>query len=264
MGTQIDILLAINALTEAKPKMASLWSTGLSNNAEKLFDRVNELIPNEEAYLSKIAEPALQEYRSLIDPSFVSRKGRGKDRITNAQAYKLKKGWLKFKRNKNYMSETVDGVVAKRFKDKVEAAKNNYAERVGETTLSLTGVRGVESGPVRTAIYWLSGDPKARGLMRTADREIQPSIPFCITWVDNKSTLRQVLNTNLIRSGIAILHSGVDAAVITDENTKLNHLIQTVVDPGIGLVPFATGANSHLDFVKEGGQLYLSVKVTQI
>lgn len=228
------------------------------------MERITELIPNEEAYLTKMAEPALQEYRSLVNPAFLSRRGRNKDHITNAHGYKLKKGWLKYKRNRNYMFETVDGVIAKRFKDKVTAAKNNYSERVGETTLALTGVKGIESGPARTAVFWLTGDAKARGLLRQADREVQSSMPFCVTWPENKGTLRQMLNTNIIRSGIAVIHSGFDSAIVTDENTKLNHLVQSMVDPGIGLVPFATGALSHLDFVREGGQLYLSVKVSQI
>ena len=264
MATQMDLLLAINALTEANPKMAQLWSTGLTNNTDKLVERIGQIIPDEVAYLTKMAEPALQEYRSVIDPAFISRKGRGKAHISNAQGYKLKKGWSKYERNRTHMFETVDGIPAKRYKDKVAAAKDNYSERVGETTLALTGMKVLESGPARTAGFWLTGDAKARGLMRKADKEVQPSVPFCVTWPANKGTLRQVLNSNIIRSGIAIIHSSFDASMILSENDRLNHLVQSMVDPATGLMPFATGAESHLDFVKQGGQMYLSVKVTQI
>lgn len=264
MATNLWIVLAVNQLTQAIPKMGTLWSNGLSNNTDKMIDRIESSIPDEITYLSKIAEPAEQEFRNLLNPAFVSRKGKTKDRINETQAYKINKAWNKYKRNRDHMFETVDGVVAKRFKDKVAASKNNYGERLSETTLSFTGIKSMESGPVRIAIYWLTGDLKARRLLRQSDRIMAPSEPFCITLPGEKNSLRMLLNSRLVQSGMAILHSRFSPAVITEMNDIDNHQAQSLVDPGLGLMPFATGANSHLDYIVENGQLFLSVKVSQI
>lgn len=260
MATTMNILLAVNPLTTAQPKIGKVWSDGLSNNAGKIDDRRKESIPDEIAYLSKIAEPAEQEFRKLLDAGFVSRKGKNKAEINRVQAFKIKKAWLKYLRN--WEHQFADD--AKRFKDKVKAAENTYAERVSETTLAFTGVKSLESGPARIAVYWLTGDAKARGLLRAADQEVEPSQPFNITLANQRNSLRALLLSRLVQSGMSILHANFDSAVIADVNTVDNHLAQSLIDPGLGLVPFAPGAASHLDFVVENGQLFLSVKVSQI
>ena len=260
MATIMNILLAVNPLTTAQPKIGKVWSDGLSNNAGKIDERRKESIPDEITYLSKVAEPSEQEFRKLIDAAFISRSGKNKAGINATQANKIKKAWRKYQRNWDH--QFADD--AKRFKDKVKAAEDTYAEKVSETTLALTGLKSLESGPARIAVYWLTGDPKARGLMRPADHEVEPSQPFNITTATQRNSLRALLFSRLVQSGMAILHANFDTTVISDMNALDNHLAQSLVDSSLGLTPFASGGVSHLDFVVENGQLFLSIKVSQI
>jgi len=264
MATKLWLVLAVNPLTEGLAKIGKVWSDGMANNAAKIDDRRKTSIPDEMTFQSKIAEPSEQEYRRVLDPAFVSRSGKHKDDINFTQAYKAKNAWKKYRRNWNHQFETVDGVVAKRFIDQVKAAEDTFAENASKISLALTGLKTLESGPVRIALYWLSGDSKAKGLLRPADRIMEPSEPFSITTVERRNSLRAILSSRLMQSGSAIMHSQFNAAVITSMNDQDNHIAQSLVDPGIGLVPFANGAESHLDYVVENGQLFLSVKVSQI
>ncbi|MBI4835106.1 MAG: trypsin-like peptidase domain-containing protein [Planctomycetes bacterium] len=258
------IKLAVNPLTTAVPKMAELWANGLSNNADKLIDRIKTTIPDEITYLSRIAEPAEQEFRKVLDPAFISRKGKNKNRINATQAYKIKQAWARYLKNLEYMFENVDGVAAKRFKDKVQASKDAYADRLSETTLALTGVKALESGPARIAVFWLSGDSKAKGLMRAADQYVAASEPFNVTTMEKRNSLRSLLFARLIQGGITIIHAGMGMPVITEVNTLLNSLVQGMIDPMLGLESFTPGGASHVDFIKDNGQLFLEVKVSQV
>ena len=62
--------------------------------------------------------------------------------------------------------------------------------------------------------------------------------------------------------------SGGSSLVCQDhvaENQKTAAQLQGLVDPLLDLVPFAAGAESHVDFiVKPNGQLYLSIKVSKV
>ncbi|MBI4833750.1 MAG: hypothetical protein HY811_02865 [Planctomycetes bacterium] len=262
--TKVWIKLAVNPLTQAVPGIGKLWSDGLSVNAEKLIERLRAVIPDEVAYLSRIAEPAEAEYQKVLDPAFISRKGKNKNRINSTQAYKIKQAWARYLQNMNLMFETIDGVPAKRFKDKVNSAKDIYADRLSATTLALTGIKSMESGPARIAVYWLTGDSKSKGIMRPADLYLAPSEPFNVTTAEKRSSLRSLIFARLIQGGISIIHSGMGMPVITEVNTLLNSLVQGMIDPALGLESFTPGGASHLDFVKDNGQLFLEVKVSQV
>jgi hypothetical protein len=73
-----------------------------------------------------------------------------------------------------------------------------------------------------------------------------------------------MLNERIIQAGIRIIKSNFSAAVIAEENAQDNHLVQSLVNPALGLVPFATGAESRIDFITENNQLFLEIKVSQI
>ncbi|MBI4835158.1 MAG: hypothetical protein HY811_10160 [Planctomycetes bacterium] len=261
---KMHLILAINPLTQAVAKIGKIWADGLSNNAEKMDDRIKTSIPDEMTYLSKLADTSELEFRRVIDPSFTNRKGEDKNKINATQAYKIRKSYPKYQRNRTHMFETVDGVTAKRFKDRVQASQDTYAERVSETTLAFTGIKSLESGPARIVIFWLTGDPKARGLIRPADRIMAPSEPFSVTTPEKRNLLRQALSTRLIQSGMRIVHSALSGSIITEMNNVGNSVVQGYLDPSLGLESFTPGGASHLDFIKENGQLFLSVKVSQV
>jgi hypothetical protein len=73
--------------------------------------------------------------------------------------------------------------------------------------------------------------------------------------------LTQVLTFSLIQAD----KSGMDPAVLTVLNNRINHLVQSLIDPGFGLTPFATGGLSHVDIIHDPvlGEM-VSVSVDQI
>ena len=55
-----------------------------------------------------------------------------------------------------------------------------------------------------------------------------------------------------------------DTAVMAAQNARINHLVQNLIDPALGLTPFATGGLSHVDYILEDDQLFLDIQVDQI
>lgn len=256
--TVMDLMLAVNVMTRAVPKIGETWGDGAVQNANKMYERRNTRIASEMDYLN-YAELAQQESQNVISPSFISRSGKHKNQIDRVRAHKLKKGWEKAATAWEHQM----GNGAEPFKNKVRAMQGVYGKRVSETTLAFTGIRAIESGPVRIAICFISGDPRSRGLLRPSDRILQPSQPFSITAPEKRNSLRILLNSRLIQNGMAVLHSELDPAVINEVNQINNSLAQSLVDPSLGIIAFTTGGLSRLDYVNETGQLYLAVRVAR-
>jgi len=68
----------------------------------------------------------------------------------------------------------------------------------------------------------------------------------------------------LTQAGAAIVKSSYSPTVMTAQNGRINHLVQSMVDPSLGLTPFATAGLSHVDYVRDHDQLYLEIQIDQI
>ncbi len=85
-----------------------------------------------------------------------------------------------------------------------------------------------------------------------------------VTTPDQVPSFKAALIGRLTQAGAAIVKSSYNPTVMAAQNGRINHLVQSLVDPALGLMPFATGALSHVDYIRDHGQLYLEIQVNQI
>jgi len=255
--------MPIDITQQAPESLSELWGKSMSEKAELINQRRLTRIPDEETFLNRMADSAEEGYRSYPNPAFLSRQGLiASDIITN-HASNVKQSFEKYNDAWQYMFETVDGVPAKRFKDKVARSKSAFGKGVAARTLPLTGFKDEGRGPVAIAGLWLTGDHKVLRDLRSGDR-VEEGGPIRICLPDNCSGFRAALTQRLIQAGATILKAHLTDSVISAHNDRTNRLVQSMIDPGLGLTPFATVGLSHVNFTKENSQLFLEIQVDQI
>jgi hypothetical protein len=256
-------ILMVGWPLEAPEWIADRWLDNLKGNALRIYQNLLKQVPDSIKFQEKIAGPSNQAFADFVNPAFVSRHGNSKSNIVDGQGTNLREAYQKFLSGLEHAFETVDGVEAKRFKEKVEKARDKYLEGMGRRALLFGGTRRDGRGPATLASHWLVGDRRVIGWMREGDRVLEGgSYRVCAT--RDRSAFKAALAERLIQAGIRIMKSNFSAAVIAEENGQTNHLVQSMVDPTLGLMPFATGADSRLDFITENNQLFLEVQVTQV
>jgi hypothetical protein len=161
------------------------------------------------------------------------------------------------------MFETVDGIPAKRYKDIVDRTKQAFGRGTAERTLPFTGTKIEGRGCAPIAAQWMVGDIRTMDWLRAGDKVLEGG-PYLVTQANQAPSFKTMLNQRLIQAGAAIVKSNYDAGVVAAQNTRTNHLVQSLVDPALGLTPFATGGISHVDYILIDKQLFLEVQVNQI
>lgn len=246
----------------ADPSMADKWALGLTTYAEIINQRRKDNVPNEMAYQNKLAEPSIQTWNGFVNPSFRSKAGRNADKIKDAHNKNIQSGYDQWSGRLDNAFATVDGVIAKHFKDQVAASKPYWTKEVGGKVMRLVGDRVRGEGATTIAVYWLTGEPMTVGMLRPQDTGVIGG-PYRIGREDLIQPFKAALMARLIQGGMAILNSDYGTALITQENASTNSLVQGFVDPALGIDPFTTGGTSHLDFVKVGVNLKLSLQVSR-
>jgi hypothetical protein len=245
------------------PTMGDKWEKALHAVSTIMNQRRKSKIPDEAAFQNKLAEPANQAWNGFVNPTFRSKKGRSMDQIKEAHDNNLQGAFNHWNGKLDQSFATVDGIEAKRFKDQVTASKGFWSEIVGGKMLRLTGDKVRGRGAATIATYWLIGEPMAVGMLRPQDTGVMGG-PYRICQEDLTQSFQAALMSRLVQAGVWIFNSKYDAALIASQNVTINHLVQSFVDPAFGLIPFAPGGESHLDFVKEGTLLKISLKVSQV
>jgi hypothetical protein len=161
------------------------------------------------------------------------------------------------------MFATMDGIPAKRFKDMVDQMKGVYGLGAIARTLPFTGTKIEGRGCVPLAGMWLVNDLTVLDQLRSADKVLEGG-PYLVTFPNEVPSFKVALNQRLIQAGASIVKRNFDAAAFAEHNTRTNHLVQSLINPGLGLTPFATGGLSHVDYILEHDQLFLDIQVDQI
>jgi len=242
------------------------WKEALLLNAQRINEKRVLAVPDEGKFAERIADFSSARYPDVIsgitpDP----RTGLTSKMIYDNQRSNLSRSYLKWTTKLDRMFETVNGVVAKRFKDVVEAAETLFGDGVAARTLRAVGSKIEGVGAAVIAPFWLTDHPKAESLIRKGTDKVIDGAPYNITPAGYQNAFVAMLTHTLTMSMIQALKSNMDATVVADLNTRLNHLCQRMVDPGLGLTPFATGGLSHCDIVDDPalGEV-LDVQVDQI
>jgi len=263
MAVVSHVILAVGWPLESPDRIGEKWVESLKGNAIRLYKNLIARIPDSIKFQDRIAGPASQGFADFVNPAFISRKGDKKSNIVDSQGTNLREAYQKFVQGLNYAFETVDGVDAKRFKEKVEKAQAKYLAGYARRMLLMGGTKREGRGPAVLAGFWLVSDRRVVGMLREADRVLQGG-PYQVCLTENRSAFKAALIERLIQAGIRIIKSNFSATVLSEENTQNNQLVQSLINPGLGLVPFAPGGESRIDFVTEHDQLFLEVQVSQI
>jgi hypothetical protein len=248
------------------PTMGDKWESVLKTLAVLINQRRKEKIPDEAAYQNKLAGLANQAWGKFIgalSPTFRSKHGRLTTDIKNFHDKNMQSAFDHWSKKLDQIFATVDGVEAKRFKDQITAAKEFWTNIVGSKMLRLTGDKIRGEGAATIATYWLIGEPSAAGMLRPQDTHVVGG-PYQTCLDEMVQSFQAALMSRLIQAGMQIISSDFDGSVIAAQNATINHLVQSLVNPGLGITPFATGGLSHVDFVKDGALLKLSIQVDQI
>jgi len=263
MATVSHAILMVGWPLETPEWVVERWMDNLKGNALRIYQNLLRQVPDSVKFQEKIAGPSNQAFAGFVNPAFVSRHGNKKSHIVDSQGTNLREAYQKFVSGLTHAFETVDGVEAKRFKEKVEKARERYLEGFGRRALLFGGTKREGRGPATLASFWLVGDSRINGWMREGDRILEGG-PYQVCLTESRSAFKAALTERLIQAGIRVIKSNFSAAVMTEENNQNNHLVQSLIDPSLGLTPFATGGLSRLDFVTENNQLFLEVRVDQI
>lgn len=250
--------MAIDVTQTAPAELGQLWNDGLNAKASVMDQRMQNRLGTEEKFMNVLADRAEQDYRPYPNDAYISKHGLTKDLITNKQASNLKRAFQKFQDNWSFMF--VDN--AAKFKERVTRAANRFLKGIAARTLPMTGYKVEGRGPAPIAGFWLTGEEKIIRELRSGDTS--HGGPYRICQIEMRTALRAALTSRLIQTGAFVLRSELSDTVIALCNTQINHLVQSMIDPGLGLTPFAPGGLSHVDFKKENDQLFLEIQVDQI
>jgi len=215
---KLDLLVTIPPSVEPAGDMPDKWAEGLTNNATHIHDRMLEVLADEEQYNSRVAEPANQKWQGMLNPGFVSRAGLAADAINRAHYKGLAGAYNKFVDKYELAFATVDGVVAKRFKDQVNNSKDTWAYAVAQKILRITGDR-IRGLIVPQVTYWMTGDAVANKM--TNGMEIIDGNPYDFTASGLRQQFKSAVMSLLATVGITIIKSDMDTGVIAAQNGRL-------------------------------------------
>jgi hypothetical protein len=244
-------------------RVVETWARTLKNESDDIYAKMLERIPDLQRFVERMAQPAHDGFRPFVNPAFVNKSGQGYDDIETAQIANLKRSYEKYADKLAFLFETVDGVTAKRFKDLVDRMKQAYGKGVTERVLPFTGTKIEGRGCAPIAGYWLVNDLRVNDYLRASDHVLEGG-PFRVCTLQVAPSFKAALMGRLMQAGASIVKAENNPLTIADQNGRINHLVQSNVDPGLGLIPFATGALSHVDYILEDNQLFLDVQVSQI
>ena len=156
------------------------WARSLKDESPEMYDKIMSRIPDEQRFVERLAQPANDGYKGIINPAFTSKSGQGASEIETAQGANLKRSYEKFFTKVKYAFETVEGVAAKRFKDLVDMMKPMFGKGITDRTLPFTGTKIEGRGCAPIGAHWLVKDNRVGDWIRSGD-EVLEGGPILVT-----------------------------------------------------------------------------------
>jgi hypothetical protein len=229
MVTQKTRLLAgIPEIFPARDDMGPNWRDSLINKATLANQRRKEKIPDAGVFNTKLAGPATEAYSFYVPAGYIGKSGRTQIDIQFAHRKNITTGFDRWNDKLELSFETVDGVEAKRFKDQVSNSVDAWTERVGAKTLRMVGDKIRGQGLSVIVPMWLTADKKVPELLRAIDAA--DGAPYDISYDTQIPAFRAALTQLLTQSGILIINSDLNAAVVTAQNNRLTKMLTGLSD----------------------------------
>lgn len=258
--SQVQLYLAVQS--DVVNRVGETWARTMKAEAPDMYEKLLKRIPDMEKFQSRVGGPSTSGFVSFVHPDFVSKKGANAQSIKTGQAANLKRAYEKYRAKLKFLFETVDGIPAKRFCERVEMMKEVFKSGLGARTIPFTGTKIEGKGCAAIAAHWLTGDLKVVDHLRAAD-QMPGGGPFRVCRVRVKGPFKAALQGRLQQAGAEMVKSEFAKEVIKEENDLTNQLVQDLVDPDLNIVPFETGGASHVDYLlDEANQPWLEVQVS--
>lgn len=248
---------------EVANRVIEKWARTLKEESPDMYAKLLARIPDMQRFVERLAQPANAGYKGFVNPAFLNKHGQDSNEIETAQGANLKRSYEKFLKKLGYIYETVEGVAAKRFKELVDLMKPLFGTGISERLLPFTGTKIEGRSCVPIAVHWLVKDKRVLDWLRAGD-EVGLGGPYLVTVPDQIPAFKAALTGRLIQAGAAIVKSNYDAAVMAAQNDRTNHLVQSLINPGLGLTPFTTGGISHVDYIRDSDQLFIEIQIDRI
>lgn len=258
----MDIVLTIPATVEVAGDMPDRWSDGLTVNAERINDRRKAKIPDSGVFNAKVAGPSSAGFTPMIDAAFVSKKGLDAANIGRKQYKNLANRFDKWNDKLDQQFATIDGVVAKRFKDQVTNNKVAWASAMAEKTLRSTGdrIRGLLTPQV---LAWMTAENGASQL--TNAMTVIAGAPTDFTIAGLNRAFKAAAQMKITQALIVILDADFLAAEITAQNTTLRNLAESFKDAAYKSFVVGGGpVDSLLQFEYADPTLTLHARIVQV
>jgi hypothetical protein len=256
------VILTIAQVEKMPERIVEQWAKRMKSEAGRIAEHLKQRIPDGTKFQQVVADAAQSGYANYVSKDYISEGGLSYEEITSHYGTNIKGAYEKYREGLEYVFEEVDGEVGKRFKEKVERAKEHYARGSGKKVFAFAGCKVTGKGCAPIAAAWLTGQQKIMSHL-SGDRVLEGG-PFLVTTRESAPSLRTTLNQRLIQAGITILNANLAQTVLKLENDRTNSTVQGFVDKKLKLVDFQTGGDSRVDyFIDENGQMYLEIKVSQ-
>ncbi|MFA5795159.1 MAG: hypothetical protein WC980_08890 [Candidatus Brocadiia bacterium] len=226
---KFELTLRVPENWEVAGHMADNWEKHMMDAAELMKGKLDEKFPDDGTFINTMVNPSSNAFGPFVNPAFMSKSERTLDNIRRTRQSNLSGAFLKWKENLAKAFATVDGVIAKLFKDKVQAAKDRWALKMGKGALRFTGDKARGLGVAPFATYYLVGDERAEiwPAPGTADGK-----PYNIAKIGQRNAVKAAILQRFIQGGIMIANSGNDAAdEILRQNGINAELLTSLRDP---------------------------------
>ncbi|MBI4711914.1 MAG: hypothetical protein HY762_01205 [Planctomycetes bacterium] len=256
------LIIPVAPFITPNPDMSTKRVNNLVNNAELINNRRKARVPDDGTFTQLMGTPSADNFKQRVDFPTPTQGDRNADDIHTLQRSKMTRAFTKYNDGLDYAFEEVDGVVAKRFKDKVEASQSNWDEEVAKGTLRFTGSRARGRQVASVMGYWLTG------YLQTVNRLPEGSIvlvggPYDISLPDLMATMRASVTQILTQTGVIISESGYDPTMLTRHNGRIKNLLEKLSDPlkAAAWVATRTIDKSYCVWFVEDGQLKLETQI---
>jgi hypothetical protein len=246
---------------EPTERMSEQWMDFMKEAAPDIYAKILEAIPDWGTFQSKMADVSNQEWKGLINPAFKSKHERSSGNIINMQLEKFKEAYEKWAAKLAYIFETVDGVEAKRFKERIDNARDTWIQSVTRSTLRFTGDKVRGRGVAPWAGYFLTDDKRTVGMMPPGAQVLEGG-PVNVADAGLRTALKAGLVQKLIQAGVLISASKYDPAVVLEQNTTINRFIKGLQSSTyVDFQPTVDPAKSYCLYIVDGTNLRLEIQV---
>jgi len=216
---KFELKLLVPETWEVAGSMADNWAKHLQDAAGDIKDKLDAKLPDDGTFIRTLVNPSSNGYAPVLNPDFVSKGERTNANMRSTRQSNLTKAFVQWKENMVKAFATVDGVVAKSFKEKVAAAKDRWAIKMANGALRFTGdkIRGMSVAPITA--YFLVGDNRVT--VWGGEGDTIDGAPYNIARDGERTALKAAILQRIIQGGTMITNSAYSADEILAQN-KVN------------------------------------------